>query len=453
MSLMRRLLPLLVFAALAFPASSTAAPTISVQASATRGAAPLQVTLTASGDAVSYHWNLGDGTAAGGATVQHMYQSAGAYRVVVTGTGLDGSTSTAGVTISALGVALAAPHVGTYGHRIQLRGRVVPSAVGASIALRQGDRVLGHARTKAGGRFRARPRLRSTSPLQAVYDDAVSAPVSILVRPVIRASIGGSHLAGHPLDLSARVLPGTGGSIRVRVYDDGRKRLDRTFTGRVRLRLTSSASRPLSVQLTTRPAAGFVAAHKTLHALVRLPELGLGARGPGVTLLQRTLVDLRFALPAVNGYYGIHTYEAVLAAQKFLWLPRIGRVTPGLWSRLQTMDVPKPRYPVGSHIEVDKARQILFDVVDGSLRRIVHVSTGATGNTPLGVFHVYSKLPGFNSELMFDSLFFLRGFAVHGYPSVPPYPASHGCVRTPIWIAPRIYAEHGYGTTIYIYWS
>ena len=141
-------------------------------------------------------------------------------------------------------------------------------------------------------------------------------------------------------------------------------------------------------------------------------------------------------------------YEATIFAA---WTIVAVYLVVGLWSRLQTMSVPKPRYPGGTHIEVDKARQILFDVVDGLLRRIVHVSTGATGNTPLGAFHVYSKVPGFNSELMFDSLFFLRGFAVHGYPSVPPYPASHGCVRTPIWVAPTIYAEHDYGTTIYIY--
>jgi PKD repeat protein len=449
---MRRLLPLLALAALTFPATSNATPTISVQTSATRGAAPLQITLTASGNAVSYHWDLGDGTTADGVTVQHVYQRAGAYRVVVTGTGLDSSSSTAALTISALGVTLAAPRAATYRHRIRLHGRITPAAR-ASVTLRQADRVIGHAHTKAGGRFNVRLRLRSAGPLTAVYEDAVSAQAAVLLRPIIRASVPGSHLVGRPLVLSARVVPAAGGSIRVRVYQDGIKRIDRDFAGRVRLRLTASASRPLSVKLTTMPAAGFAPAHKTIRALIRLPELGLGARGPSVALLQRRLVDLHFVLPTVNGDYGIHTYEAVIAAQKYLWLPRTGRVTPGLWARLQAMNVPKPRYPGGSHIEVDKARQILFDVVNGSLRRIVHVSTGATGNTPLGVFHVYSKVPGFNSELMYDSLFFLRGFAVHGYPSVPAYPASHGCVRTPIWVAPAIYAEHSYGTTIYIYWS
>jgi lipoprotein-anchoring transpeptidase ErfK/SrfK len=48
-------------------------------------------------------------------------------------------------------------------------------------------------------------------------------------------------------------------------------------------------------------------------------------------------------------------------------------------------------------------------------------------------------------------MYFLRGFAIHGYPSVPAYPASHGCVRVPMWIAPVLYAGHAYGATITVY--
>jgi len=46
---------------------------------------------------------------------------------------------------------------------------------------------------------------------------------------------------------------------------------------------------------------------------------------------------------------------------------------------------------------------------------------------------------------------FLRGFAIHGYPSVPPWPASHGCVRVPMWVATRVFALHRYGFAIWIY--
>ncbi|HEX6761857.1 MAG TPA: L,D-transpeptidase [Gaiellaceae bacterium] len=45
---------------------------------------------------------------------------------------------------------------------------------------------------------------------------------------------------------------------------------------------------------------------------------------------------------------------------------------------------------------------------------------------------------------------FLRGFAVHGYPDVPPSPASHGCVRIPMWIATRVYGDVAVGPPIYV---
>ena len=78
---------------------------------------------------------------------------------------------------------------------------------------------------------------------------------------------------------------------------------------------------------------------------------------------------------------------------------------------------------------------MLFLVRDGKVALIVQVSTGATGNTPLGHWRVYSKVPGFNAKAMYFSSFFVGAFAIHGYHSVPPYPASHGCVRMPLWVA------------------
>jgi lipoprotein-anchoring transpeptidase ErfK/SrfK len=48
-------------------------------------------------------------------------------------------------------------------------------------------------------------------------------------------------------------------------------------------------------------------------------------------------------------------------------------------------------------------------------------------------------------------LYFLRGFALHGYPSVPAYPASHGCVRLPMWFAPGLHARWPYGATVRVF--
>jgi lipoprotein-anchoring transpeptidase ErfK/SrfK len=48
-------------------------------------------------------------------------------------------------------------------------------------------------------------------------------------------------------------------------------------------------------------------------------------------------------------------------------------------------------------------------------------------------------------------MYFTGGYAIHGNPSVPPYPASHGCVRVPMWAAPVLYDEMPDGTVVYVY--
>src|SRR5689334_25247455 len=104
----------LFVAALAFaPAAHAAPPTVTATATPTTGAAPLQVTLTAGGDAVGYHWDLGDGSTADGAVVQHTY-AAGRFTARVTGTSATGETAQAAVGVTATGLTLVGPGRGGY---------------------------------------------------------------------------------------------------------------------------------------------------------------------------------------------------------------------------------------------------------------------------------------------------------------------------------------------------
>jgi lipoprotein-anchoring transpeptidase ErfK/SrfK len=121
-----------------------------------------------------------------------------------------------------------------------------------------------------------------------------------------------------------------------------------------------------------------------------------------------------------------------------------------MWARLAAATVPQGRYG-GTHVEVDKRRQVLFMVRGGKVALVVHASTGATGNTPVGLWHVYSKVAGWRWVLWYPN-YFLRGFAIHGYPSVPGYPASHGCVRVPMWVAPVLYSRIPDGFPVYVYY-
>jgi lipoprotein-anchoring transpeptidase ErfK/SrfK len=105
-------------------------------------------------------------------------------------------------------------------------------------------------------------------------------------------------------------------------------------------------------------------------------------------------------------------------------------------------------------VQIDTRRQVMLLVEGGRVVRAIHVSTGAGGRTPLGHFSVYRKerlswsVP-FSVWMPWAS-YFRGGFAMHAYPSVPSYPASHGCVRVPPVEAPGVYAFAGYGTPVWV---
>jgi L,D-transpeptidase catalytic domain/PKD domain/Putative peptidoglycan binding domain len=437
--------------ALAFaPAAHAAPPAVSIHASVATGPAPLAVTLSASGDAATYHWELGDGATADGQVVQHVY-TAGRFTARVTATGPSGETAQAAVAITSLGLTLAAPRVGHYRQLLRFHGRLVPGLPGGRVALFRGERRLGTVKTRRGGRFALRGRVGTPDSQYTVrYAGAVSNAVTLAVRPLLDTAFLGTGEIGRPLALAVRARPAVAGPLTVRVWRNGRLLTRRHATGGLRLRLGTRRAATYRVLVTVRPAQGYAPNHRELQRTVFIPNLGPGSRGLSVLGLEQRLNQLRFALAHVDGYYGGDTVDAVVAFQKLHDLPRTGSVDRRFWRELDAAHTPAPRYP-GDHVEVSKERQVLLVVRGGTVTLIVPVSTGATGNTPLGVWHVYSRVPGYNAEQMYYSSFFIGGFAIHGYHSVPPYPASHGCVRIPIWVAFRVYLLIDYGTTVYIY--
>ena len=52
---------------------------------------------------------------------------------------------------------------------------------------------------------------------------------------------------------------------------------------------------------------------------------------------------------------------------------------------------------------------------------------------------------------MYYSVYFIRGYATHGYDPVPTYNASHGCLRNPIPDSKFIYNWIDLGDSIYVY--
>jgi len=443
---------ILVVALLFTPDAWAGGPLVVATALPPWGAAPLRVTLTASGEAASYRWDFGDGRSAEGATATHVY-AAGSWTATVTATSAEGESEQAqvAVRVEPRTLALTAPREAQYGTPVTLEGVVRPPVARARIAIYRGRTYAATARTDARGAFRVRVLARAPGAFQARFGGTSSPEAAVAIRPRLAASLMPVGALGSRLVLTARVEPPEAGRLAVRILRGGREVLERaTAGGTARIALPTDRAGELSAVISLDPAPGFAAAERRLETLVVLPALGVGARGSSVQALEALLAARSYALRRVDGTYGDDTRDAVLAFQKMHGLPRTGRADPALWRRLLGSGSPAPRFPSGSHFEVDKTRQVLLDVVAGKVVRVVHVSTGATGNTPAGTWRVYSRVAGWSSVLWYP-LYFLRGFAVHGYPSVPPYPASHGCVRVPMWIAPELYADHPTGTTVIVY--
>ncbi len=170
--------------------------------------------------------------------------------------------------------------------------------------------------------------------------------------------------------------------------------------------------------------------------------------------VQKRLADLGY-LPkgSMSSDYAIS--QAIMAFQGWEGLPRDGVAGPATQKRMLTATRPVAwRTGRGHMAEVDIDRQVLL-LVDGSkVVRAVHVSTGAAGNTPRGTYSIIRK-----EQMSWDYLFniwlpyasyFVGGFALHEYPDVPGYPASHGCVRIASPFAPEVYEFTPMGTPVYL---
>jgi lipoprotein-anchoring transpeptidase ErfK/SrfK len=173
-----------------------------------------------------------------------------------------------------------------------------------------------------------------------------------------------------------------------------------------------------------------------------------------VRLLQKGLAKMRYAVSR-SGSYDDSTARAVMAWRKVNGQARSYSASEGLVRRvLAGKGAFKPKYPRdGRHVEADISRQVLALINrGGKVHRVYHTSTGAPATpTVIGRFKTYRKSPGTNAKGMVHSSYFIRGYAIHGYASVPPWNASHGCLRVPIPNAWSIYNWVRMGTVVRVY--
>ena len=182
-------------------------------------------------------------------------------------------------------------------------------------------------------------------------------------------------------------------------------------------------------------------------------QAGVGASGVRVLLLQRALLRLGFATP-VTGRFDVLTANAVNAFRKTNRMGAGGYANASVYAMLHRREGAfKLRYPrAGKHVEFDWSRQVLVLAGRGRPYRVYHTSSGAPATpTVFGTFRFYRKTPGTNAKGMVHSSYFIRGYAIHGYASVPNYPASHGCLRVPIPNAAAIFRWIDIGNRIFSY--
>lgn len=185
--------------------------------------------------------------------------------------------------------------------------------------------------------------------------------------------------------------------------------------------------------------------------------------------VQQVLTELGFYRGAVDGRRSRRLDAAIVAFHKATDRPRdtswspIDEVNAERWEP----DVPiRPSEP--DRVEIDIDRQVLYVFGDDVLRAVLPISSGngkpyrhpfgyrvSAATTPEGNFTFYRRIDGIRRAplgTLYRPWYFRGGFAVHGSSSVPPWPASHGCVRVTNWDADFLAETLGIGLPVHV-WS
>jgi lipoprotein-anchoring transpeptidase ErfK/SrfK len=346
---------------------------------------------------------------------------------------------------------------------VTLTATVVPAWAGQPVSILDGNgTTVASGSTDASGSYVTSFSPAATVTLHASTQGVESSPVTVTVTvvsgtaPRLTVRTGPARLFG-AFAVTGTTVPRTSGmAVKVEVLLASKvvasKRTVTTADGKFAAAFTIGAPGRYRAKAMVTITGASSAAVST-PTTTRLPNLAEGAHGVFVDLLERRLVKLGYHLTGVDQSFDFRTADALMAFRKVQRLPRIQTVTAAVWRALAAPKpfVPRVRTP-GFHIEVDQTRQVLALVRDGKAIAIIHVSTGKP-STPTydGTFHVFSKLAGYTSEGLYYPSFFDAGRAIHGWPDVPTYAASHGCVRVPEWIATWIFGLDPIGTTVVVY--
>ena len=181
---------------------------------------------------------------------------------------------------------------------------------------------------------------------------------------------------------------------------------------------------------------------------------------------ERRLSEMGYKAGPADGVIDEATRRALVLFQKWEGRKLTGQLTRAEFDAIMDAEPPQPRDPGYAHVEVDVDKQLLLLInSDGAVEKILPVSTGSNKQynekgirglayTPRGRFRIYAKIAGWRKSplgLLYYPNYFSDGLAIHGNPSVPRTPQSHGCVRIPMSAAEEMSKRLPVGTILLIY--
>lgn len=215
------------------------------------------------------------------------------------------------------------------------------------------------------------------------------------------------------------------------------------------------------------------------RSVVVLPVVLLVIAGPAVAAqkaslstaevrqAEQWLADLGYWTGPIDGLWDGASRHALVAFQKVQHAKPTGTLTRAERNALSVAVPPRPHQNPGPRIEVDLARQILFLVdSEGRIGNILPISSGSGKTfhengypethaiTPCGHLEVYATASGWKTSPlgeMYNPLYIVGGIAIHGSEDMRTYPASHGCIRIPMFAASRLPKMAPKGTPVYVY--
>lgn len=189
-------------------------------------------------------------------------------------------------------------------------------------------------------------------------------------------------------------------------------------------------------------------------------------KAPEIIEAEQHLADLGYWTGPIDGVFDAASRHALIAFQKMEGRKRRGVLTTAELEALRAAGRPTPRDNSYAHLEVDLERQVLLVVdAEGKVTRVLPVCTGNEqfyiedgrrnrAHTPRGRFTVTRKINGWRRStlgLLYYPSYIFNGIAIHGSHAIMTYPASHGCIRIPMFAAKELSEMAPVGTVVVVY--